>query len=214
MSTPSGKRSVSVEHAIAYGLLTAIGIYAFVVALGYGLFREEFRVGPGLVPAVVGAGIALIAGWEFVGTLRGRREDHSHGIAEIAASVGHASPVAPDGEAGTAADPLPEATAGGGTASPGAVLDDGVDIFGRTAKTRSRQLAVVFVSLVVAVLLVPLLGFLVSFFLLSVFISAVVERRGWVPSIVISLIAVIVVYAVFALFLNVPLPTGLLGVGG
>jgi hypothetical protein len=214
MSTPSGKRSVSVEHAITYGLLTAIGLYAFVVALGYGLFKEEFRVGPGLVPAVVGAGIALIAGWEFVKTLRGRREDHSHGIAEIAASVG--GPVSPAGTAGETGDlaPLPGATAGGGTASPGAVLDDGVDIFGRTAATRSRQLAVVFASLVVAVLLTPLLGFLVSFFLLSVFISAIVERRAWVPSIVVSLIAVVAVWAVFALFLNVPLPTGLTGIGG
>jgi hypothetical protein len=214
MSAPSGKRSVSVEHAIAFGLLTAIGLYAFVVALGYGLFKEDLRVGPGLVPAVVGAGIALIAGWELVATLRGRRARHDHGIAEVAASVGAASPVEAAGEAGVPAAPLAEATAGGGTASPGAVADDDVDIFGRTAATRTRQLWVVFASLVVAVLLVPVLGFLVAFFLLSVFISAVVERRAWLPSIIVSLVAVLAVYAVFVLFLNVPLPTGLLGIGG
>ena len=224
MSTPSGSRKVSVEHAIAFGLLTALGLAALVVALGYGLFKEGNRVGPGLVPAVVGAGIALIAGWEFVSTLLGRRASHTHGIAEVAASVtadASASP-APAGGAG-APPPLDEATAGGGTATPSGGSDDGsddedddedLDIFGRSARTRSRQLVVVFVALVVAVLLIPVLGFLVSFFLLSVFISTIVERRAWLPSVVVSLVAVLVVYAVFALFLNVPLPTGLTGIGG
>lgn len=220
MSTPSGPRSVSVEHAVAFGLLTALGSAALVVALGYGLFNEGARVGPGLVPAVVGGGIALIAGWEFVSTLRGRRASHSHGIAEVAASVEPDIPAAPAHVAGAAGPgaPLDEATAGGGTASPGAVPgsgpDDDVDIFGRTATTRGRQLVVVFSALVVAVLLIPVLGFLVSFFVLSLFISAIVERRAWVPSAVISLVAVVVVYAVFVLFLSVPLPTGLTGIGG
>lgn len=219
MSAPSGPRSVSVEHAIAFGLLAAIGLAAFVVALGYGLFNEGARVGPGLVPAVVGAGVALIAGWEFVSTLRGRRASHSHGIAEVAASVvddvpaSNASPASPAGEAGEAG-PIEEATAGGGTATPGATPPDDVDIFGRSARTRSRQLAVVFSALVVAVLLIPVLGFLLSFLLLSVFISTAVERRPWVPSLVISFAAALVVYAVFVLFLDVPLPTGMTGIGG
>ena len=210
MSAPSGKRSISVQHAVAYGLITAIGLYAFVVALGYGVFKENFRVGPGMVPAVVGAGILLIGGWEFIGALRGRRDDHTQGLAEIAASAtaGTAAP------ATTAGAVVAGAAGGGGSATPGAADDDDVDIFGRTAATRGRQLWTVFLSLVVAVLLVPLLGFLGAFFALSVFISAVVERRAWLPSVVISLVAVVAVWAVFALFLNVPLPTGLLGIGG
>ena len=112
MSTPSGMRSVSVEHAVAFGLLTALGLYAFVVGLSYGLFNEVMRVGPGLVPTVVGAGIALIAGWELVATLRGRRASHTHGIAEVAASLQEDVPAAPTGAAGPPA-PLDEATAGG-----------------------------------------------------------------------------------------------------
>jgi hypothetical protein len=207
MTSPSGKRSVSVEHAIAYALLTGIGVFALVTALGYGLFKDGNRVGPGLVPAVVGGGIALIGAWELVATLRGRRASHSHGIAEVAASVTGTTPA---GAAGVVAG----ATGGGGTATPGGATDDDVDIFGRSAATRGRQLKVVFVALVVAVLAVPLLGFLGSFFLFSAFISIVVERRPWLPSLVISLVAVLAVYAVFALFLNVPLPDGLIGIGG
>jgi hypothetical protein len=216
MSAPSGTRSVSIEHAITFGLLAAIGLYAAVVGLGYGLFNEGMRVGPGLVPTVVGAGIALIAGWEFVATLRGRRASHSSGIAEVAAALAADPPASPAASAEDAdpAGPLSQATAAGGTASPGTNLDDDVDIYGRTAQTRSRQLVVVFVALVLALLLIPLLGFLVSFFVLSLFISAVVERRAWLPSAVISLAAVLVVYAVFVLFLSVPLPTGLIGIGG
>jgi hypothetical protein len=214
MSAPSGQRSVSVQHAIAYGLLTAIGLLALVTAIGYGLFKEGARVGPGLVPAVVGAGIALIGGWEFVGTLRGRRDDHTHGLAEVAASA-TAATAAP---AATAGAVVAGTAGGGGSATPGAAddddSDDDVDIYGRTAATRARQLWTVFGALVVTVLLVPLLGFLGAFFVLSVFISAVVERRAWLPSVVISLVAVVVVWAVFALFLNVPLPDGLIGIGG
>jgi hypothetical protein len=214
MSAPSGKRSIDVEHAVAYGLITVMGLAALVTAIGYGLFNEGARVGPGLVPAVVGAGIALIGGWEFIGMLRGRRDDHTHGLAEVAASVslGTAAPAATAGAvvAGTAG--------GGGSATPGAAdadpADDDVDIYGRTSATRGRQLWVVYGALVVTVLLVPLLGFLGAFLLLSVFISAVVERRAWLPSIVISLVAVVVVWAVFAQFLNVPLPDGLIGIGG
>ncbi|MDK3255027.1 tripartite tricarboxylate transporter TctB family protein [Blastococcus capsensis] len=210
MTAPSGKRSVSVEHAVAYGLLTAIGLLALVTAIGYGLFKEGARVGPGLVPAVVGAGIALIGGWEFIGTLRGRRDDHTHGLAEVAASV-TSNTAAP---AATAGAVVADTAGGGGSATPGAADDDDVDIYGRTSATRGRQLWIVFGALVVTVLLVPVLGFLGAFFVLSVFISAVVERRAWLPSVVISLVAVVIVWAVFAQFLNVPLPDGLIGIGG
>jgi Tripartite tricarboxylate transporter TctB family len=91
---------------------------------------------------------------------------------------------------------------------------DDVDIFGRTPQERGRQLVTVFAALVVACLLVPLLGFLVSFFVLSLFISAIVERRGWIPSLIVSFVAVAAVYGIFVGFLDVPLPTGLLGIGG
>jgi hypothetical protein len=235
MSDPSATRGVSKEQVVVYGLLTAFGLFALILALGYGLFKEEFRVGPGLVPAVVGGLIALIAGWELVATLRGQRTPHNRGLAAVvAASVGPAPVDAARGGApggGTSSGGSASVDAGpvGTVASAGHSVapDDGpgagsperhdendVDIFGRTPAMRARQLMIVFVALTVTVLLVPLLGFLVAFFLLSLFISAVVERRTWISSAIVSFVAVVVIYAVFVGFLDVPLPTGLIGIGG
>jgi Tripartite tricarboxylate transporter TctB family len=219
MTGSPAKRGVAVDQVVVFGLLTFLGLAAFVMALGYGLFKDEARVGPGLVPGVVGGLIALIAGWELITTLRGHRVSHDHGLAEIAAAAG-----APQGGAS------PESTSPGGTPSgegtsmspdDGPVQIDGagpgpddVDIFGRTPKERGRQLVMVSVALVVACLLVPLLGFLLSFFLMSLFISIVVERRRWLPSLIASSLAIAAVYGVFVGFLGVPLPTGVIGIGG
>jgi hypothetical protein len=221
MTGSPATRGIAVEQVVVYGLLTALGLGAFVMALDYGFLLEESRVGPGLVPGVVGALIALIAGWELIATLRGHRTSHDHGLAEIVAAT-----VADTPQGGASS----ERTAPGGVPSgehTHVAPDDGpadidgtgpgpddVDIFGRTPQQRNRQLVTVFVALVVAALLVPVLGFLGSFFLLSVFISAVVERRAWIPSLIVSFVAVAAVYGVFVGFLGVPLPTGLLGIGG
>ncbi len=222
MTGSPAKRGIAVEQVVVYGLLTALGLGALVMALGYGFFLEDARVGPGLVPGVVGGLILLIAGWELIATLRGHRTSHDHGLAEIVAA---ATPDATPGGASTESAAR-GGSSGDGTMSPddgpvnlpaseggGPGLDD-VDIFGRTPKERGRQLVTVFAALVVACLLVPLLGFLVSFFLLSVFISAIVERRKWVPSLIVSFLAIAAVYGVFVGFLGVPLPTGLIGIGG
>ncbi|MCW2698760.1 MAG: hypothetical protein JWQ45_295 [Blastococcus sp.] len=208
MTEPSAKRGIAVEQAVVYGLLTALGLFAFVVALGYGLFLDEFRVGPGLVPAVVGGLITLIAGWELVATLRGQRTPHDKGLAEIVAAAAEAPPGGVSSD-----DDLPGGTLPSGEQA-GEGTSDGVDIFGRTAAMRGRQLVIVFVALTVSVLLVPLLGFLGSFFLLSLFISAAVERRSWISATIVSFAAVAVIYLVFVVFLRVPLPAGLIGIGG
>jgi hypothetical protein len=220
MSGSPAKPGVAVEQVVVYGLLTALGLGALVMALSYGLFLDDLRVGPGLVPAVVGALILLVGGWELVASLRGHRTSHDHGLAEIvvAAVDTPAAPVAREGTASPDDGPVElhgPSGAGVAAAAPGAGpgVDD-IDIFGRTPQQRARQLMIVFVALVAAVLLVPVLGFLVSSFVLSLFISAVVERRGWIPSVVVSFLAVAAVYGLFVGFLEVPLPTGLLGIGG
>jgi putative tricarboxylic transport membrane protein len=88
---------------------------------------------------------------------------------------------------------------------------DGVDVFGRSEAQRVRQLRMVVLALPVAVLLIPLLGFLPAFGLLVLFIGVVVERRPPLVALVVTAVAVAVGYGVFAEFLDVPLPDGLLG---
>ena len=221
MTVSPAKRGIAVEQVVVYGLLTALGLGAFVMALDYGFFLEDSRVGPGLVPGVVGGLIVLIAGWELIATLRGHRTPHDRGLAEIVAATaadtprdGVSSETAAPGGAPSGEHPMvPPDDAPADLPGEGPGPDD-VDIFGRTPKERGRQLVTVVVALVVAVLLVPLLGFLVSFFLLSLFISAIVERRRWIPSLIVSAVAVAAVYGIFVGFLGVPLPTGLIGIGG
>ncbi|NYI71255.1 presenilin-like A22 family membrane protease [Naumannella cuiyingiana] len=51
-------------------LLVIIGGYAVIAGLGYGLTDDEGRVGPGLLPALAGALVAVLAVADFVVTSR------------------------------------------------------------------------------------------------------------------------------------------------
>ncbi|MDQ4053892.1 MAG: tripartite tricarboxylate transporter TctB family protein [Actinomycetota bacterium] len=194
MTTQPGHQ-IAVEEAVAFGFLTAVGGYAFLTAwFDYDLLNEGNRVGPGLVPAVVGGLIALISGALLVLTLTGRRARHDHGLAEVAQSVSADLPA-------ETADLRPEA-------------GDDIDIFGRSPAQRMRQLQMVTVALVVALFLVSVVGLLGALGLFSLFVSILVERRPWLPSVLITAASVGVIYGVFAVFLEVPLPSGSLGIGG
>lgn len=195
MSAPV--RRIAVEEAVAYGFLTAIGGYALISAFDYPLFNEGNRIGPGLLPVGYAGLITVISGALLVLTLTGRRARHDHGLAEVAQSV------VPD----TILEPGPEETA-----DPDPESD--VDIFGRTAAQRMRQLQLVTVALVVALLLVPVVGLLGALALFCLFASIVVERRPWLSSVVITAASTTVIYLAFAVFLEVPLPAGALGIGG
>ncbi|MET0524443.1 MAG: tripartite tricarboxylate transporter TctB family protein [Nocardioides sp.] len=188
-------RRIAVEEAVAYGFLTAVGGYAFITAFDYPVFNEGNRIGPGLLPAIFGGLIAVISAGLLVLTLTGRRARHDHGLAEVAQSV------APDSllESGL---------------TEYAETDGDVDIFGRTAAQRMRQLQMVTVALIVALLIVPLVGLLGALALFSLFASIVVERRPWLSSVIITTVSITVIYLMFAVFLEVPLPTGVLGIGG
>jgi hypothetical protein len=151
------------------------------------------------MPAVVGGLIALISAVMLLLTLIGRRARHDHGLAEVAQSV----------VADVPADPGPDETV-----DPDAGTDGGLDIFGRSAAQRMRQLQMVTIGLVVSLFLVPLLGLLGALGLFCLFASIVVERRPWLSSVLITAVSVGVVYGVFAIFLEIPLPPGVLGIGG
>ena len=69
----------------------------------------------------------------------------------------------------------------------------------------------VLVGLSVYVYLFNILGFLLSTFLLMIFLFKGVEPMKWWVSILSSLIAILITSSVFQLWLKVPFPTGILG---
>lgn len=150
-------------EAAVWGLLVCLSAAMAGVSSGYGITRDGGQVGPGFLPLVSGAALAVIS------------------ATCLLRSVRRAAPE-PEEEA---ADPR-----------------------------RVRTLWTVFGMLLVALLLVPLTGFLVAFGLLVFAVSAFVEKQRIVSAAGVAVAATVVIYAVFVLFLTVPLPGGLLGVGG
>jgi hypothetical protein len=68
-----------------------------------------------------------------------------------------------------------------------------------------------FVLLPVAVALVPLLGMVVAFGLLVLVISTWLEHRRLLPALLLSATASVTMHVVFAVVLQVPLPSGVFG---
>jgi putative tricarboxylic transport membrane protein len=104
------------------------------------------------------------------------------------------------------------ATVDPGDAGQNAQCTEQRDVRGRTSRQRQQQLWVVFGLILLALLLVPALGFLISFGLLLFVCSCAVERQGLLPSLLVSVVSVAVIYGIFVTFLSVPLPTGALGI--
>jgi putative tricarboxylic transport membrane protein len=71
--------------------------------------------------------------------------------------------------------------------------------------------AVAFGLMLVTVLLIPVLGFLLSFGLLILALVTFVEREGWLRGILLSVSAIAVTWLTFVVLLEIPLPTGILG---
>lgn len=88
--------------------------------------------------------------------------------------------------------------------------DDGpdVDTMGRTRRQRVRILWAVFALVTATVVLVLVLGFIVSFGLMVLVVSAFVERRRLTTSLLVAIAASALVYLVFVLFMKIPLPWG------
>ena len=187
MSEPT---SAPAGQAVAFGVLAALGAVVFGTSFGYGILGEEGRVGPGLLPMATGLLLLLLATAQLLSRLRG------HPFRRTARS---SEPIRREGRSSE----VDEAGAGDAGA--------GVDVLGRNEAQRVRQLWTVVVATAVAVLLIPLLGFLPAMGLLVLFVSAVVERRPPLVALAVTAVAVAAGYGVFAEFLDVPLPTGAVG---
>jgi putative tricarboxylic transport membrane protein len=171
------------------GVIIALGIAAAVAGTGYGFLGEDGRIGPGFLPAIAGALMAVFAAVNVVtsgrkhgATLESVVEDHIPGLDHEDA------PGDPAGNGG------------------------GLDIYGRTQRQRDKMLWTVIGIMLATVLLVPLLGFMLAFAAMLVVVAVVVERRRILPSIAVSVVTLAATYAVFVLFLRVPLPQGILGI--
>jgi putative tricarboxylic transport membrane protein len=168
-------------------VLGAIGLYAVVSGFGYQVLQENGEIGPGFLPAVAGGLVALFAAIDLVNKFR-RTPQHDV-FDDDAALIGD-----------TAAITLRDETE---------LVD--VDIFGRTQKQRNRMLLAVLGIIIATVALVPLLGFLISFGLMLIACAVAVERRRWLPSLIVTVVALTATYLIFVVLLRVPLPQGLLG---
>src|SRR5688572_7684418 len=80
---------------------------------------------------------------------------------------------------------------------------------GRAALAR---VAMTFAALLVVPMVAPLLGLVPALALLVAFIVLVVLRQALLPSLVTVAVTTGLIYAIFVLWLRVPLPTGVLGI--
>ncbi|GHB48516.1 hypothetical protein GCM10010377_44300 [Streptomyces viridiviolaceus] len=73
-----------------------------------------------------------------------------------------------------------------------------------------RKLVVVTAAMVVTALLIPVLGMLPALAVMTLFLTAVVERMRWPAALATSVGVLVVSYLLFIVVLRVPLPFGLL----
>lgn len=167
--------------------LALLGIAAAIGGWGYGVTQDNGQIGAGFLPLVLGVIMALLAGADTVTALLERKPDRA--VDEL----------------GTLGSEVDEAAI-----DTVAEMPD-IDALGRSQKQRNRMLLIVSGMLLVAVLLVPVLGLLISLGLLMLTIAIFVERRSIITSVLVSVITVAVFHIVFGVLLNVPMPTGLIG---
>lgn len=168
-------------QAILFAVVTGVGVFLIATAGQYTVISDDGELGGGFLPLAAGVVLALLGGIQLVQAALRVRR---------LARDSRALEVAEARRRSEAAE---------------------LDIFGRTTAQRMGQLGTVVLAIFVSVALVPLLGLLLSLLLLSLFISAVVERRGWWASLLVSAASVGLVYLIFDVLLALPLPGGLLG---
>ncbi|GAA4510591.1 tripartite tricarboxylate transporter TctB family protein [Brevibacterium yomogidense] len=168
-------------------IMGALGAAATLMGLGYGVFVEGNHVGPGFMPMAIGIfifGASMLELGRILIASDSLKENSVMAVVETTQQ--------------DAAEQIAE-------------VQGELDTFGRTQKQRNRAPFYIFLVLAVALLLVDLLGLVVSFALAVAFMVIVIERRPWWVGIIATSSAVAFIYVIFKLILNIPLPTGYLG---
>ncbi|GAA4288211.1 hypothetical protein GCM10022262_25710 [Georgenia daeguensis] len=162
-------------------VLLVLGVAALVGGIGYGLRTPEGLVGAGLMPALAGLVMVVASLWEAARALR-------------------------EGRAPTAVTDVGTAAAPGVEDAPAEL-----DVFGRSAGQRNRAVVMVFVVILLAVVLAHVVGLLLALTAMVMVLLGIVEKMPWWVALVGGAAAFLFGYLVFGVALNVPLPTGMLG---
>lgn len=177
----------AIQRFVPNAVIIALGIAAAAMGAGYGVLGDDGRVGPGFLPTAAGALMAFFAAVNVLTSGRKQTATLDSVVEEQIPGIDY------------------------GEASPGADSGD-PDIHGRTQRQRDRMLWTVIGIVLATVVLVPLLGFMLAFAAMLLVIAVVVERRKILPSVMVSVLTLAATYAIFVLFLRVPLPQGILGI--
>jgi hypothetical protein len=127
------------------------------------------------------------------------------GLVMVVASLWDGARALRDGRAAPAVVEEP------GAASEGEDAPAELDVFGRSAGQRNRAVLMVFAVILLAVLLSHVVGLLLALTTMVVVLLGVVEKMPWWVALVGGAAAFLFGYLVFGVALNVPLPTGMLG---
>lgn len=208
MPTRRELRPVATDLTIA-GLLFVFGIFMLAQSFGYGLFVRGGRIGPGFMPFVSGALVAIFSVWTFAEVVwRARRSP-------LAAPP--AQPSLGDAGEGRGHESVQAAAAmTTGSEDPATLTGAGPEPVEATPARGNRTVMVVFGLTIAATALTYAIGYILAFGLMTFVMLAAVEReRLWLSALV-GAGSIVVTWAVFLEVLAIPLPGGalhLLGVG-
>lgn len=189
-------------------------------SVGYGIFAEGGRIGPGFMPFVAGVALVAFSGWTCVEIAVGGRGATTSGRSGTDVA-GHAvageAPAGPAGDAvGTDGADAAGAAGDGATVAGAAASGQAGSNAAESAHPRRTERKVVLVVLLAAgaATLVSVTGFLLAFGLLILVLLAAVEREPLWLAAGVSAAAVTVSWLVFVRLLGIPLPGGALGLLG
>lgn len=187
----------SIGEIVMGVILIVIGIVWAVGAGGYGLLGEGGRLAPGTLPFVCGVALAITGIFITAKTLFGARivSDPDHELDESEAIV--------TTESG-AENPAPDL---GSSVSTRTTVPTQLS---RAARIRAlpaaNPVAAVLLFLAVGLLLMPLLGFAISFALVIVAILRFVEKQALRTSVLVGLVTSLFGFLLFEVLFNLPLP--------
>lgn len=177
-------------------ILGVVGAVAVVMGLGYGFTVENGQVGPGFLPVLTGGFIVVATVLELIRMFFASSSPIEGSFMETVEHV--------EDEARAAI-----AEVHGGSADS---AEAELDTFGRSGKQQRSAIVKIFLVMLAALLLMPVLGLLISLAAMTLTLLVYVERKPWITSLLATAGALAFFYLIFVQGLHVPLPTGLLGI--